>query len=275
MLLVLLGAALHATWNAGVKSGRDKFLDAALVLAGAAVVIPGFLLFLPLPDPACWPLLGFSVVIHLIYFVLVALAYEHGEMSLVYPLMRGAAPVLTALLGVFFLEEIPNGLGWLGILCVSGGILSLAFSSFGSEAFRGKGVAFALLNAGVIVIYTLVDGAGVRLSGNAMSYTGWMIFLTAVSVVGFVACKRGSVALRYLAANRMKALAGGCCTFGSYSLALWAMTRAPIAHVATLRETSIVFGTILAAGILKEKVSRRRLLGIAAVTIGAVLIKMS
>jgi drug/metabolite transporter (DMT)-like permease len=275
MLLILLGAALHAIWNAAVKSGKDKFVDTALVLFGTVLIIPPILCFLPLPAAACCPYFVASIGIHVLYFLLVSLSYTHGDMSVVYPLMRGSAPAVTALLGTIFLKEMPSQLGWLGILFVSGGILSLAIGHFGAGQKQNKGVMFALLNAAVIVIYTLVDGAGVRLSGNALSYTGWMILVTAFIVIGWTLWSRGVATRDYLFRNWAKGLLGGSCTFGSYTLALWAMTRAPVALVAAMRETSIVFGTILAVVILKEKVSRQRLLAIAAVATGAVLIKLS
>ena len=275
MLLILLGAALHAIWNAAVKAGNDKFLDTGLVLFGTVMVLPIVLCFLPLPASACWGYLAFSVIIHIVYFVLVSLSYTHGDMTVVYPLMRGSAPAFTALLATFFLREVPTRLGWAGIFCVSGGILSLAIGHLGDGGKQGKGVFFALLNAAVIVIYTLVDGTGVRLSGNAVSYTAWMILLTAFSVLSWVIRTRGTAGRRYLFQNWTKGLLGGCCTCGSYCLALWAMMSAPIGLVAALRETSIVFGTILGAVVLKEKVSWRRMLAISLVVAGAVLIKIS
>ena len=248
-------------------------LDSALVLFGSMVILPPALVFLPLPDAASLPFLAVSVAIHVVYFILVALAYQHGELTVVYPLMRGAAPAVTTLLAVIFFNELPPGMAWMGILFVSAGILSLAL---GGCALHGRrGITFALANAGVIVIYTLVDGQGARLSGNALAYTGWMMLLTALCVVGWILQRNGTQATRHWRRNWMKGLVGGCCTVGSYSLALWAMTLAPIGLVAALRETSIVFGTLLGIGVLKERPTRKRLLAILVVAVGAVLIKIS
>ena len=152
MLWILLGAALHAIWNAAVKSGHDKFLDAALVLFGTVIVIPPILCFLPFPLSACWPYLAFSVAIHVLYFLLVSLAYSHGDLTVVYPLMRGSAPAMTAILGTVLLNEMPTRMAWLGIVAVSGGILSLAIGHLSDGVQQKKGMIFALLNAAVIVL---------------------------------------------------------------------------------------------------------------------------
>jgi drug/metabolite transporter (DMT)-like permease len=130
-------------------------------------------------------------------------------------------------------------------------------------------------NAGVIVIYTLVDGVGARLSQHPVSYTGWIFFLTAIPLLVVSFAKQGGKAAKYLRFNWGKGLIGGACTLGSYGLALWAMTQAPIALVAALRETSVIFGILIAAVFLKEHVSPLRYLSILAVTAGAIVIKMS
>ncbi len=274
MLAVLLGAALHASWNALVKSGSDPFLDTVLITTGIAGVTAVVLMFLPLPHPASWGCLSVSVLIHPAYFGLLVLAYQGGELSLVYPVMRGTAPVFTALLTLAVLGERPSWGGWTGIMLVCGGVWLLAADSASSKGFRLVPVVFALLNAGVIAGGTLVDGFGARVSGNAFSYTGWMLLLTGVIIfAGSIAWRRGAV-IRHIRNRWKMGFVGGACTFASYSLALWAMTHAPIALVAALRETSIIFTGIAALLILKEKFSPLRYVSIAVVTAGAVAIKV-
>lgn len=274
MAAILLGALLHATWNSLIRGGSDKMLTAFLIVAGAGLVTACFLPFVPAPAPASWPYLAASIVIHVVYFYFVAISYRGAELSFVYPIMRGTAPAISAVAVVFVLNESPSPLGWAGVLIVCSSIVLLTADSWRMGTLRLAPTALALVNAGVIVIYTVVDGIGARASGNAFSYTGWMILLTAAPVT--IACflKRPQF-MASMRANLRIVLAGGACTFGSYGLALWAMTHVPIALVAALRETSVVFGTIIAATFLHENVSPMRYLAILGVTVGAIAIKLS
>jgi drug/metabolite transporter (DMT)-like permease len=275
MLAVLLGAACHASWNALVKSGSDPFLDTVSVATCLAAVTAIMLVFLPMPLPleASWLCLVGSVVIHVAYYTFLVLAYREGDLSLVYPIMRGTAPAFTALLAAVLLGEQPSWGGWAGVLLVSGGVLLLTADAPRSKGVRLSPVLFALLNAGVIVGYTLVDGVGARLSGNAFSYTGWMLLLTGVFVFLISFAFRGRQVTHHILAQWKKWTIGGVFTFASYSLALWAMTKAPIAPVAALRETSIVFSAVLAVFVLKERITTLRRVSIAIVTAGAIAIK--
>lgn len=273
MLPVLLGAALHAIWNAMVKSGRDRLLDTLLIVVGAGLIAAACVSFLPAPARVSWPYLVTSAIVHLLYFVLIAMAYHWGDMSLVYPLTRGTAPALTALSAIPLLHEDPSVGGWLGILLVSCGVLLLAADSHRAGHVRAVPVFLALSNAAVIVIYTLVDGTGARLSGHPFSYSIWIALMNAAMFAPVVLMIRGRAGIRHLTNGWRKSLGGGACTLGSYALALWAMTLAPIALVSAVRETSIVFGTLIAVVFLREHVSPLRLTSIAIVTAGAASIK--
>lgn len=275
MLAVLLGALLHASWNALVRSSSDRTLDMVLVVCGAAVITACLLPFAPLPAPASWPYLIASGLIHVAYFTLVALSYRHGELSFAYPLMRGSAPVFSAIAAAALLAEWPGTGGWLGVLLICSGVMLLAADSWRNGQFNRHATLFALTTAGTIVIYTLVDGVGARLSGNAAVYTGWVFLLTAIPLLALFTAINGRRTTVYLQKNWKRGLLGGACTLGSYALALWAMTQAPIALVAALRETSVVFGTIIAATVLHEPVSRTRWLAILVVLAGAVAIKIA
>lgn len=273
MAVVLLGAALHAVWNALVRASAQKFQHATLIVFGAGVWTALLLPFAPLPAPASWPYLAASAVIHVAYFSLVALAYRGADLSLAYPLMRGSAPVLSALGAALLLGESPTAGGWMGVLLIACGVIALAGDAWRARTIRAAPVLYALSNAGVIVVYTLVDGHGVRLSGHAFSYTGWLFLLTALLFL-LLRGARDAGAVRQQVLNGWRTgMLGGACTLASYGLALWAMTRAPIALVAALRETSVIFGVIIAALWLKEPVTRLRALSIALVCAGAAAIR--
>ncbi|KAF0218444.1 MAG: hypothetical protein FD174_2905 [Geobacteraceae bacterium] len=272
---VLFGALLHAAWNVFIRAASDKSLNTVLVAVGAGALTACFLPFIPAPAAASWPYLMASVLIHVVYFIFVARVYRNTDLSFAYPIMRGSAPALSAVIVLVLVHESPSAGGWLGIMLVSLGIFILAGDSWRSGTLRLSPAMLALANAGVIVLYTLVDGVGARLSGHPAGYTGWLFFLTAIPLVLMYLAKRGIRSAEGLWSNRGKGLLGGACSVGSYGLALWAMTQAPIALVAALRETSVVFGTLIAAGFLREQVTPLRYASVAVVTVGAIAIKMS
>lgn len=271
--VVLFAAALHATWNAIVKGAGDKLLTMILVTSAAGTVAALVLPFLTLPAPASWPYLGVSLSLEVLYFALVAGAYRAADMSETYPVMRGTAPVLVAGVGTLWLGESLSLRGWAGVLLICGGILSQAWAA--QRAGARKGIALALTNAAVIASYTLVDGAGVRISGAPASYILWLFLLTAMPLLGWALATRRTAFLRYASANWHLGLAGGIGAMTSYGLALWAMTGAPVALVAALRETSIVFAMLIAALGLQERMSKPRLLAAGLITFGAVALRLA
>ena len=273
LLAVLLGALLHASWNAAIKSGRDKFLDTVLVAGGAGVIAAIGLPFLPLPAPESIPYLLTSSVLQLIYFLLVAAAYRTGDMSYAYPLMRGTAVLLVASASSLLIGEHLTMRAWIGILSISAGVLALTLL-YRRSAPSLAPTAFALGNAAIIASYTLVDGIGARLSGQSVAYTLWLSLLTAVPLLAWTAWNRPAAFASYFKARWVVGLGGGFCTLASYGLALWAMTRAPVATTAALRETSILFGMLISAGFLKERVGLPRMAAGIVIALGAAALRL-
>lgn len=275
--VVLCAAALHALWNSLLKGAGDKVLSAVLVTGGAALLAASFLPFVPLPHPDSWPWLVVSVGLQTLYFTLLAQTYRRADMGRTYPLMRGTAPLLVAASGMIWGGETLSLPGWLGIGGLCAGVLSLAWYPARGEALsrQGAGVGLALLTAVVIAAYTLVDGFGVRLSGSAVSYTLWLSLLTGVPMVGWALVTRRQSLWRALRQTPALPLVGGAGTLVSYGLALWAMTVAPVAVVAALRETSIVFALLLAALLLKERTGLRRIIAGGLICAGAVLLRLA
>lgn len=275
VLLILFAASLHAGWNAIIKSESGNSLGPAMMIAGSAVIGILFLPFVPLPRPASLPYLGASVAIHIVYFGVLLWTYKKGDMSLVYPIMRGLPPVLTALFASLLIQETLSIRGWLGIGLVSAGALLLTADFRMSEKFKIAPVLSAMLGAVIIMIYTLVDAQGARLSGHAFSYTGWMLFLLALFFLITMPIFQGRQVFVLMIRNWKKTLIGGSFTFASYGIALWGMTHAPVALVAALRETSILFGTVFSAVFLKERITGVRGLSVLLIVAGAFAIKMS
>ena len=270
--LVLLAALLHASWNAIIKSGDSTSLDTvALTIAAAlfsAVVLP----FIPLPAPASWPWLAASVVLHVIYFLLLGAVYRIGDLSHVYPLMRGLAPMLVAFAGVLFLDESLGVMVWVGISLICAGILLPVLRHTG--VLHERATPLALLISLIIASYTFVDGYGTRVSDNSLSYSLWMFFLEAPPLV-LVAWwyERGRV-WAYCRGYWRRAAAGGLCVLGSYSIALWAMLTVPIAAVAALRETSVLFAALIGCVLLKERLGVWRIAGAGIIACGMAMLRL-
>jgi len=274
MLIVLFSALLHAAWNAFIKSGDNKLVETTLLVTGAGAIAASVLPFVSAPAQASWPFLAASVAIHCAYFSLVALAYRTGDLSFAYPMMRGSAPLFTAFLTVFVLGEPIGVAGWLGILLLCAGILCLARDGWRSAKSQKHALAFALLNAAVIVAYTVVDGLGARSSENAWSYVLWLFFLNMFPLLAIGFASDARAILSTSARGWLKGFAGGLCSLCAYGLVLFAMTQAPIALVAALRETSVLIGTALGALLLKERFGLGRWLAAGLITAGALAMKI-
>jgi phosphonate utilization associated putative membrane protein len=272
VLAVLFGALLHASWNALVKSSTDKALDTALIhLMGSVVTLP-LIVILGWPPAAAWPYILASVVIHIGYYIALTGAYKHGDLGLTYPLMRGTAPLLVALSATLTVGEHLSPLAWAGVAGVCCGVLTLGLSRHAMDSPRAVG--FALANAVIIAMYTVVDAIGVRLSGNALQYVVTLFVLDGWPFAAIVLARRGRAALPYAKKRWPMAIAGARASLGSYAIALWAMTRAPVATIAALRETSVLFAALLGSWFLKEAFTPRRAVGTAVIVAGVMALRL-
>lgn len=270
--IVLVAAVLHASWNAIVKAGKNTVLTMVLVTASAALWAVVLLPVLPSPSPESWPYIALSAALQIVYFALVARIYRIADMSQTYPIMRGAAPLIVALAGTLFLDEALSSSAWLGVCIICSGILIMLWS--GGQKSR-EGLILALLNALVISGYTLVDGIGVRLSAAPASYTLWIFLITGASIGCWATLTQCSQTRHYLRLNWHLGAVGGLGTLVSYGLALYAMTQAPVAVVAALRETSILFSAVISWLILKEHITVVRCVSVCVIAIGAITLRLA
>ena len=269
---VLAGAILHAGWNAIVKSSGEKFLTTILITAIAAAIAAAALPFLSSVAPVSLSYAALSSLFQIIYFLMLTRAYQGSDMSQSYPLMRGTAPMLVALASAFVLRERLSAPAWAGVIAVCGGIVVIAVSARSED---GRGVRFALLNGVVIACYTLIDGLGVRRSGAPAAYTAWVVLFTGAPLGLAGILKNWPRFLPYLRRHWRLGTAGGLATTLSYGLALWAMTLAPIAVVAALRETSILFGTLIAGFVLRERIGLVRVASACIIAGGAIALRLA
>jgi len=278
---VLCGALLHASWNALVKSSGDKPLDTALVHGLGALVALPFALIMGLPSPTAWPFIGASLVIHVGYYIALAGAYQHGELGLTYPIMRGFAPLLVALGSAAVVGEAPSAAAWLGIVGITVGVALVGLAHPGEALHHGKALAFAFANAAIIAVYTFIDGLGVRTEqgagGQTLRYVLWLFVLDGFPYPLLVAWRRGAEGRRaivvYARGRWPLAALGGTASIGSYAIALWAMTRAPVASVAALREPSVLVASVLGTMALKERFGLQRAIGTLVIVGGVIALR--
>ncbi|QJD89348.1 EamA family transporter [Duganella dendranthematis] len=279
--VVLLAALLHASWNALVKAGPDKYLSTLLVACGAGLVSLPLLPLAALPHADSWPWLVASACCQVIYYRLLAAAYRHGDMSQAYPLMRGAAPLLVALASVPLLGERLHLRQDIAVMLICGGVLTLTIlrgaragaDTAANRDARRRATGYALLNAAVIATYTMIDAVGVRRSGTPAGYTMWLFVLTAVLLL-LCSANRWAELPAYARRHARVLLLGGGGTLASYGLALWAMTLAPVAAVAALRETSILFAAVIAAVFLRERLAPGRIVAVSLIACGAIVMRL-
>ena len=267
----VLGAALmHAGWNAMLKTRGDAFLSTVAVAVSAGLLCALALPFVAQPAPASWPYIAASALVHVVYYALLTATYREGDVSHAYPVMRGCAPLVVAAAGLFMMGERLAAPQWLAIGLICGGVLAMAGGAQGAASRRTT--LLALASAFSIAAYTLVDGAGVRLSNAPAGYTMWIFAFTAPGVAA-LAMRRRRELLPFIRANPALP-GGGALSVGAYWVALWAMTQAPVAAVAALRETSILFATAIAVLVLRERVAPRRLAGAALIACGAAAMRL-
>ena len=274
-LAVLFAAACHAGWNALIKVGLDPLSTTTLISIGSGVIGLALAPLVGVPAAAAWPWLIASAFIHLFYFIALTESYRAGDLGQVYPIARGAAPLMTAGAATIFVGEHLSPVGWLGIAALAGGVFLLSARG-GRELAKvdRRAVVFALLTALTICTYSVVDGIGVRLSVNPAAYSLWLFVGNAIVLVPYAIRRNTYGVLRAMHVYWRRGLAGGAMQALSYGIALWAMTAAPIAIVATLRETSVLFGAAIAVAVLKEPLRAVRIVAAATILCGLVLIRV-
>ena len=272
---VLFAAACHAGWNATIKRTLDPLATTVLISVGAALCSLVAVPFTGLPNTAAWPWVIASVIIHLMYFAALIESYRSGDMGQVYPIARGSAPLLTALASPLLVGERVGLLAWAGILLLAGGVFLLSLRGGRDLAkLDRRAVSFALLTALTICAYSLVDGIGARLAGSANAYSVALFVGIGPVMVAYALVRSGPRVLSVMSGYWKTGLTGGALQLGSYGIAIWAMTLAPIAIVAALRETSVLFGALIAVVFLKEPMRASRVVAALMIVAGLVAIRL-
>jgi drug/metabolite transporter (DMT)-like permease len=274
-LAVLFAALCHAGWNALIKVGLDPLSTTTLISIGSSLVALFFLPFVGAPAQAAWPWLISSVVIHLFYFASLIEAYRTGDLGQVYPIARGSAPLMTATVTTIFVGEKLSFTGWTGITALVAGVILL--SARGGRdlvTIDRRAVSFALLTALTICAYSVVDGIGARLAGDPNAYSLSLFVGIAMAMLPYALYRDGRDVIPAMRQYWRRGFAGGALQVISYGTVLWAMTLAPIAIVATLRETSVLFGAGIAVAVLKEPLRATRIGAALLIVCGLILIRI-
>jgi len=258
LVLVLMSALMHAGWNLIAKLGNDRLVAMAVMKFPNMVAALLVVAFVGVPARESWPFLAASVGVNCMYFLFLIRAYR-GDLSVAYPVARGVAPLLVLLLSALSAHEVPTLMGLTGVLLVSAAVLTLAMRRDGSRLHYET----LLWAAGVgltIALYTVIDGFGGRRSGNVFGYVAILNFLTGVVLCGTAYARRGHALMGAgLRAYWRQGLAGGILMLFAYTIVVYALTIAPMAEIAALRESSIIFAAILAVVLLREPFGRRRI----------------
>jgi drug/metabolite transporter (DMT)-like permease len=268
--LVLVAAFLHASWNALLKGGRDGLWTMTVMGIATSLACAAVAPFLPMPAAASWPYIAASALLHVGYNAFLVRAYRQGDFGSTYPIARGSSPLLVTLGAALTVREWPSWSGAVGILLVSGGIISLAFRG---RRLPESGLLYALGTGAIIAAYSVTDGMGGRLSGNTVAYTVWMCLLWGVTALPIYLMRRpGGTVWRGFRQTGLAAC-GGIISLAAYGIVIFAMARAPMGSVSALRETSVLFAILLARLFFAEALTARRIVSTIVIAAGALCLE--
>ena len=267
---VLAAALLHASWNAVAHAIPDRRVGFFLLNAGISAVSLPLLPFVGVPAAEAWPFLLGSVVVHLCYNLLLLRSYQLGDFGQTYPLARGTAPLVVALVAATVVGQPLDAREVAGVLTVSAGLVVLVLGGSRFTASRAAVVA-ALATGLAIATYTVLDGVGVRRADGVAAYVAWLFALQGPLIAGILGARRRGLVP---ASRRLLApgLASGVVSVAAYGLVVWAQSRGRLATVASLREVSIVFGAVIGALFFHERFGAARVVGAVTVFTGVLVL---
>jgi drug/metabolite transporter (DMT)-like permease len=275
VFLAVLGAALlHAGWNSVIKSGNDPFATVTHLSLVSGTTALFFLPFVSPPGPSVWPWLALSALLHTAYRLFLIQAYKTGDLVHVYPIARGAAPLITAIGTLLLIGESIGPAGFAGVAALSLGVFLMSLRGGRLATFDRRTVGFALCSALATAGYSLVDGIGARINGSGPGFALWMFVGNMLVMQALALALKGPEIYRSLPANWVPAVGGGIMSMSAYFIVIWAMTKAPIALVAALRETSVLFAGLISMLILKEPLTAWRAAAALVIVAGVVMMRL-
>ncbi|NQV99995.1 MAG: EamA family transporter [Rhodospirillales bacterium] len=271
--MIVAAALLHAAWNALVKVNTDRLIMVAIMMVSQAIIGCLALPFVAFPTPAAWPYIWASTALHTAYFLFLTKAYRYGDLSHVYPISRGFAPLLVAVVSVVYIGDVLSRQAMASIVLIALGIMSLTLTR-GVSGFREPKAIFFALGTGVFIAgYTVVDGLGARLADSAHSYIFWLNIFDGIPITIIALYLRRDQILLQVRASWKLGVISGVVSLLAYWIVLWAMTQAPMAMVSAVRETSMVFAVLFGVFFLKERLNLARVVSIFFTLAGAIMLK--
>ncbi|MEV8568209.1 EamA family transporter [Streptomyces sp. NPDC051322] len=273
IIAVVIAAITHASWNAIAHHIKDQLLSFTLISGGGLLIGALAAPFVPFPAPAAWPFLIGSAALHVTYMLLLMRSFTLGDFGQMYPIARGTAPLVVTVLAALFVHETPDVWVLAGVAVSCAGLVGVALWGLKGSRPHWPAIAAALATGLAIASYTTVDGVGVRDSGSSLGYIAWLMILEGISIPVYAAYRRRARLLTQLRPYAARGLAGAAMSVVAYGLVLWAQTRAPLAPIAALRESSIIVGAAIGAVAFKERFGRPRIAaaGLMVVGIGLML----
>lgn len=272
--LLLLAALIHASWNAFIKGARDPVAMATLIYGTEAMIMLPVLFFVgPLPQ-SVWPLTAVHVALHIVYKIALIAMFRHGDLSQVYPVARGVAPLLVTALAIPAAGEIPGAMALLGIGLICTGLLSFALERSAIGRARAKPLLLAATAGIALSAYTVVDGLGVRTPGAALSYAAWLFVLDGSAMFVIARIWRGPRLYTSLRLQWKTGASLGLISSTNFCIVLWALSFAAMGPVAAVRETSVVFAALIGAIFMGESFGLRRVAAAIIIAAGIVLMNL-
>lgn len=267
--LVLSAALLHASWNALLKKSGDRLAALTLMTLGAGVAALPLVIFSPLPPVGAWRYIILSAILHTGYNLFLIRAYRIGDFGQSYPIARGSSPLLVAIGAAAFAGEQMSGHTWIGVALVSIGIISLANIK---DRHQLSGPVAAFTTGAFIAAYTVTDGIGARIAGDAVGYSGWLFVLDSVPLALIFMWMHRRLPMAGSPKENWLGVTGGVMSLLAYGIVIWAVVLAPMGTVSALRETSVLFAVVIGTVFLGEKLTIRRVLACAVITLGAIVL---
>jgi len=272
-LAIILAAFLHAVWNAMVKNEDNKYLAVTAIVLGHVPVSVLIILLTPIPSVESIPFIILSALLHIGYEWYLLSAYRFGDLTKVYPIARGTAPILITIVSLIFLGVALSNFEILGIFIISLGILSLSLQ--GAKGIKNRSaVIYALVTGFFIMGYSITDGYGARVSNSFLSYMGWSFILNAtIFPIILKINNKSEIITKTFKEGKKIFFIGGTLSYIVYGIVIWGFTQAPIALITALRETSIIFALLIGTFFLKEKFTLLKVIATFIIFFGVALLK--
>ncbi|ELS53939.1 DMT family transporter [Streptomyces viridochromogenes] len=265
---VLLAAVTHASWNAIAHQITDKLVGFTLIAGGGVLIGLALAPFAAFPAAEAWPYLLASALVHVVYFALLMKSFRLGDFGQAYPIARGTAPLVVAVLAAVFAHEVPDGWAAAGIALSCAGLTGVALWGLRGHRTNWAAIGAALATGVSIAVYTLLDGLGVRASGTSVGYIAWLMVVEGLAIPAYAVWRWRRETVAVLRPFAALGLLGAALSVAAYGLVLWAQTKAELAPIAALRESSIIVGAAIGAVFFKERFGAPRIAAAALLVAG-------